>query len=288
MLEFTAYRSSVPNCIYQEEVISDSERETAKSIILRWLSYAGRFEVINPFADEIQRKFADDAGYKTRQLGIFLSNVKLHTLVNAQFRPKFEYKDTVSVITRLDDVIEANKLTKKPTPLPPAKIRFFNQNIRTVLVENGKLVTIGDRQISCLAVSEMIERISIYGMTDGKKLQETYLKPLTDSGYLEKDTDPNSRNRHLYFLPAKYLQNEASLESTLFDNIDIDVARVKSFIERTITRLLRDVRLEGRIGTTITPDDLLDEILNRQDEMESMRGVTIVDSSKNVEGEKHD
>jgi hypothetical protein len=286
MLELAALRESIPESIYQEEVISNSEREEARKIILGMVSNAQKYEIINPFAEDIQKRFTDDAGYKTRQLNIFLNNVRLHTLANAYYRPKFEYKDGVSVISNIDDVNEANKLTKKPTPLPPAKIRYFNQHIRKILIEDGREVTIGNNQIRCLSASEMIERLAIYGITDRKKLQETHLKPLVDYGYLEEFQDPDSRNRYLYSLSARYLKSEAGTESTLFDNIDVDVPRVKSFIDKYITRRLGDGQLEGGFVSKITPDDLLDEILNRQDESDSTHENSIVNSSKNVEGEK--
>lgn len=287
MLELAACKGSVPDCIYQEEVISDAELECAREAIIRMISNVQTHSIINPFGDCIQKKFSDDSGAKTRQLNIFLSNIEIHALANSYYRPKFEYKDTVSVICKIDDVIAANKLTKKPSPLPLVKIQFFNNYVRNAIVHAGRETTIGDIQIKGLVASEIVDQIAIRGITTNrKKLQENYLKPYVDYGFLEEFQDPVSKNRFIYSLATKYQTNEASIESTLFDNMDIDRSCVKSFIDRIITRRLKNGRLESTIGMETTPDDLLDEMLNRQDESDSTHENSIVDSSKNVEGEK--
>ena len=287
MLQLASLRSSLPDCIYQEEVISEADLEHARQIIDGMISNAQRFEVFNPFADEIQKQFSEDAGYRTRQLGILLANINLHTLANAKYRPQFTYNERTCVISTIIDVMEANKLTKKPTPLPPAKIQFYNHHIRKAILEQGKVRELVDGTIQCLTASEIADFMSEKGITtDRKKLQETFLKPLTEHGYLDEFQDPSSRNRNIYSLPSKYQQEEAKTESTLIDNFDIDASCVSSFVDRFLTRRLENGKLEDDIGSTITPGQLLDLILNRRVEPEITHENTIVETSMDVDGEK--
>lgn len=286
MLELASLKSSLPDCIYQEEVISETELEQAKQIIEGMISNAECFEVLNPFSDEIQKQFSEDAGYRTRQLGILLTNINLHTIANAKYRAKFTYKERTSVISSITDVVEANKLTKKPTPLPPAKIQFFNRYIRRAILDRGKSRELIDGQIHCLTAGEIAEYITTKGIsTDRKKLQETYLKPFTDHGYLEEFQDPNSRNRNVYSLSTKYQQEEAMVESTLIDNFDIDTLCVSFFIGKVITRRLESGKLEDDIGNAITIEHLLDIILNRQAAPQITHENSIVEMSMNIDEE---
>jgi hypothetical protein len=286
MLKLSSLKSSLPDCIYREEVISEADLEHARQIIEGMISNAERFEVFNPFADEIQKQFSEDAGYRTRQLGILLANINLHTLSNAKYRPKFVYNGMTCVVSSIVDVIEANKLTKKPTSLPPAKIQFFNRYIRSVILELGNQRQLVDDTIKCLTASEIADYAEAKGIaTDRKKLQETFLKPLADHGYLEEFQDPKSRNRNVYSLPAKYHNAEATPESPLIDNFDIDCSRVSSFVDRFLTRRLESGKLEDEIGNTITPNQLLNILLNRQLMPENTHESDIVETSTHVDGE---
>ncbi|MCA2004140.1 MAG: hypothetical protein LDL06_05200 [Candidatus Nitrosotenuis sp.] len=286
MLELTALRASIPDCIDDEEIVSSNDIEKAKQLILGMISNAERFSVINPFADLIQRQFHDDAGYKARQLGILLNNINLHTLANAKYRPKFSYKNTTSIISTLEDVVEANRLTKRPTVLPPAKIQFFNRYVRVAILQADKSVDLVHGKVKCLTASEIADFVTEKGITtDRKKLQETYLKPYSDHGYLEEFQDPDSRNRNLYSLPAKYLHKEAMLESILIDNIDVDASCVESFVHRIITRRLEQGKLEDANGTEITPKTLLDVILNRRVGPGFRYENGNIETSMNVKGE---
>jgi len=287
MLELASLKSSLPDCIYQEEVINQTDLEHARQIIEGMVSNAERFEVFNPFSDEIQKQFSEDAGYRTRQLGILLANINLHTLANAKYRSKFSYNGATCVISTITDVTEANKLTKKPTSLPPAKIQFFNRYIRRAILDQGKTRELVDGTIQCLTASELSDGLTAMRITiDRKKLQETYLKPYSDHGFLEESQDPNSRNRNVYYLPAKYQQEEAKSESTLIDNFDIDASCVSSFVDRFLTRRLENGKLEDDIGNTISPIQLVDIILNRQVEPQITHENGIVETSMDVDGEE--
>lgn len=285
MLELAAFKASVPECIYEEDVVSTDEIQKARQLIIGMITNAEQLFTINPFADLIQRQFADDAGYKTRQLNILLNNISLHTLANAKYRPKFIYKNTISIIATIGDVNEASKLTKRPSLIPPAKIQFFNRIIRSAIINTGKPRDLLEGQIKCLTASELAEYAISKGITtDRKKLQETYLKPSVDHGYLEEIQDPSNRNRNLYSLSTKYFNNEASLESTLIDNIDIDQSLVKSFVDRILTSRLENGKLEDASGMRISPEQLLDIILNRRTEPAFRHETSLVDMSTNIEG----
>jgi len=287
MLELASLKSSLPDCIYQEEVISQTDLEHARQVIEGLVSNAERFEVFNLFSDEIQKQFSEDAGYRTRQLGILLANINLHTLANAKYRSKFSYNGATCVISSITDVTEANKLTKKPPSLPPAKIQFFNRYIRRAILDQGKPRELVDGTIQCLTASELSDCLMTMKITtDRKKLQETYLKPYSEYGFLEESQDPNSRNRNVYYLPAKYQQEEAKSESTLIDNFDIDASCVSSFVDRFLTRRLENGKLEDDTDNPITTDQLLDIILNRQVEPQITHENGIIETSMDVDGEK--
>jgi hypothetical protein len=261
MLELEALRSSIPDSIYQEQVVSDEEIDQLKEKIKEIIKNIEEFgEIFNPYGLEIQKQFRDDAGYRTRQLKILNNNIKLHTLANAKSRPKIVYNGITSPIATRLDVEEACNLTKESKEIQPYKIKFFNDYIRLAILECGKETSLIEGTIKSLTASELANWISNKGRTtDRQKLQETFLRPLVDHGFLEEYKDPENRSQHVYSLFESYENKEANLESTLIDASTLDASCLDLFVKRFIEHRYDsgDLKILDENDNELTPEELL-------------------------------
>ena len=261
MLELEALRSSLPKSIFQEEVISEIEikllKEKIREVIKDVQEYDG---CCNPYGLGLQHLFKDDAGFRTRQLKIVNNNITIHTIANAQFRPKIIHSGIKIPITTRLDIEEACSLLKESREIQPYKIKFFNDNIRKAILEIGKEKPLVDGNIKCLTAGEIADHLTKKGITtDRQRLQETFLKPLVDHGFLDEFTDSENRSRHLYILTHGFLENEASLESTLVDTSLLDSSCLDSFVEKFLEHRFNsgDLKILDENNNEITSKDLL-------------------------------
>jgi hypothetical protein len=264
MLEFEALRSSLPHSIRQEEIISDDEIEELKQQmqqIIQQISDSG--EIINPYGEGLSKLFPDDAGSRTRQFKILNNNTRMHTLVNAKYRPKIIYDGiTTPIATRLD-VEESCKLTKESKEIQPYKIKYFNDHIRKAIFETGKEKQTVGGSIKCLTASEIADCITKKGITtDRQRLQETYLKHCVSHGFLEEFVDPDNKSRYVFALSTPYLEKEAKIESTLVDTSLLDVSCVNSFVSKFIEQRFNSGKLEilDENNNVLTPKELLENL----------------------------
>ena len=246
MLEFEALCSSLPHSIRQEEIISDDEIGELKQEILQIIKQIpDNGEVVNPYTDGLSKLFSDDAGSRTRQFKILNNNTRMHTLVNAKFRPKIIYNGiTIPIVTRLD-VEESCKLTKETKEIQPYKIKYFNDHIRKAISDIGKEKQTVGGSIKCLTASEIADCITRKGITtDRQRLQETYLKHLVSHGFLEEFVDPDNKSRYVFAVSTPYLEKEAKIESTLIDTSLLDASCVDSFVSKFIEQRFNSGKLE--------------------------------------------
>ncbi|MCH8916125.1 MAG: hypothetical protein IIA82_09845 [Thaumarchaeota archaeon] len=268
MLELEAIHSSLPDSIYQEEVISEKEVEELKEKIKQIINYVKDFgKCCNPYGLGIQKLFRDDAGFRTRQFKILNNNIIIHTLANAKFRPKIIHDEIKTPITTRLDIEEACKLTKEPREIQPYKIKFFNDYIRCAILETGKEKHLIDVDFKCLTATELADYITKKGRTaDRQKLQESFLKPLVEHGFLDEFQDPDNRTRNIYTLAQGFLNNEASLESTLIDTSMLNTSCLDSFVKKFIEQRYNSESLKilDENDQEITPKELL-ELLHKID-----------------------
>ena len=262
MLEFEALRSSLPHSIRQEEIISDAEIEQLKQHILQIIEQIpDSGEIINPYGEGISKLFPDDAGSRTRQFKILNNNIRMHTLVNAKFRPKIIYDGiTTSIVTRLD-VEESCKLIKESKEIQPYKIKYFNDHIRKAILETEKEKQTVGGSIKCLTASEIADCITNKGITiDRQRLQETFLKHLVSHGFLEEFSDPDNKSRYVFAVSVSYTEKEANIESTLIDASLLDESCVESFVNKYIKQRFDSGKLEifDTNDSVINPEQLVD------------------------------
>lgn len=290
MLDFEATKSSLPDFIYQEEIVSEEVIEELKEA-LRHLTEEIKHdnEIVNPYAKGISTLMKSDAGYRTRQLKILNNNIRMHTLANSKNRPRIIHEGKKFPITTRLDIEKACILTKEPREIQPYKIKVFNEQIRLALLQNGIDRNLLSGKIKCLTANELVEILEKTNTTvDRQRLQETILKPLAEHGYLEKARDESNKTRDIYYLPLRFIENQASLESTLIDVSAIDSTCLDSYVNQYLKQRFDNgiITLEDEKGNSISIEELLTllhsiDVRYGQNRNESCNN----DSSNNVEGD---
>lgn len=285
MLEFEAIHSGLPDSIFQDEVLCEEEIEELKQKIYDLIEeIKGNSETLNPFTLGISNLLPSDGGYRTRQLKILNNNIKMCTLVNHDVRPKIIIDSIkIPIVTRVD-IEEACKLTKEPREIQPYKIKIFNESIRPIIIQHGRDESILNGNIKCLTASEILEHLdkSIIGR---QKLQETILKPLVDQGFLEESIDPSNKSRYIYYLPQRYQNKEAVLESTLIDVSLLDESCLNLFIDKYIKQRFdnRELTIEDKNEIPINPEELIVILKNRHSPVQNSHKLDSNETSKDIE-----
>lgn len=220
------------NPFYEQDVISTHEKEMTKSKVLQLIENIESFHgVFNPYSDQIVDIFPSDKGFRARQLNILSTIINLITLSRSENRYSLIGNEKQFAISSIEDVIEANRLFKKPNSLPTTKIQFFNEKIKPILL--GKLVPTTAREIA--------DELNL----DRKKLLETYLTPFVDHGYLESSIDITNRTQLVFSVAPRYVNKEASFESTFIDTSPLDNSCLKSSIECRLEQGYKIVNPKG-------------------------------------------
>ena len=60
---------------------------------------------------------------------------------------------------------------------------------------------------------------------------ETILIPLAQYGFLERTKDPDNKSRDIFWIPERYLEHDATVESTLIDITSLDESCVRLFVK---------------------------------------------------------
>ena len=248
MLKLEGLRSSLPKFIYDEEVISEEEIEQTKQKILEIIEKVKKNdEIVNPYGEGLAELFAEDAGYRTRQSKVLNNNITVLTLANFDSRPKI-IKDGVEIpISTRQDIEDACNLTKEQKEIQSYKIKYFNDHIKPAIQEDGKEKSLVTGKTKCLTVSGIVDVLSQKEKkvtVDRQRLQETILKPLVEHGFLEQFPDDDNLSRYVYTIANRFLEKDASVESTLIDTSTLDTSCVKSFLGDYIEQRFNQGTLE--------------------------------------------
>jgi len=288
MLELEAIRSSLPDSIYQEEVISYDEIEQLRKQIQQIIDQVRNYgEVLNPYGPGLSRLFKDDAGFRTRQFKILNSNITIHTLANTKYRPKIIHDEIIVPVVTWTDIEESCNLTKEPREIQSYKIKFFNDHIRPAILENGREKQFIDGSTKCLTASELANILTKKGRdTDRQRLQETFLKSFVSHGFLDEFVDPDNKSRHIYALSQTYVEKEASIESTLIDTSALDRSCVDTFVNGYVKQRFDSgtVKILNENDNEITPDELL-KLLHTIDaqSQQNRHKISIIEASTSIE-----
>lgn len=289
MLDFEATKSSLPDFIYQEEIVSEEDFDELKEEVLQLTKKIKcDNETVNPYAKGISALMRSDAGFRTRQLKILNNNIRMHTLVNAHNRPRLVYEENRFPITTRLDIEQSCLFTKEPLEIQTYKIKVFNDLIRPALLDADTQKSLTEKQRG-LTASELVEVLQKTNSTlDRQRLQETILKPLVEHGFLENAIDQNNKTRHVYYLPDRYVTNNASLESTLIDVSALDTSCVDSYVNQYLKQRFEndEISFEDDKGNPINIERLL-ELLHTIDteHTQNRHKSDNVDSTKNNEDE---
>ncbi|MBC8250558.1 MAG: hypothetical protein H8E89_03115 [Candidatus Nitrosopelagicus sp.] len=290
MLHIQGLRTGLPTPLYEEKIISEEEIEmgckNVELLIENILEYGqNKNPILNLYTDVISGQFKADAGFRVRQLAILLSNITITTLLNADQRPKIVIDGERYPITLKQDVQRANELTREPTNISLTKIQFFNQYIKPAIKTIGKEISTVNDVIVAATAREIAEWIvsEFSRTTDRKRLLETHLQPLVEHGYLEQMEDPTNRKQNLFFIPPRYQDEDAKLESTFIDISTIDDSCVIEFKEKYL-----DCRLEYQIidkmGHEITFDELIKVVTSIDNEcVKNTNEIDAIESSTDVD-----
>lgn len=262
MLNLEGIRSSIPSAMYCEEILSEKEIENIKEKIQELIERVkNNDEIFNPYGIGLSKIFKDDAGFRTRQFKILNNNIKIITLTNSETRPKIIFEELEIPVTTRQDIEEACELTKEQKEIQAYKIKYFNEHIKPAILNHGKGKAIISGDTRCLTTSEIVDILSKKGIiTDRQRLQETFLKHLAEHGYLEKFKDPDNLSRDVYAVTETFVDNEASIESTLIDTSLLDVSCVKSFVREYVEQrfVKRKLEIFSQDGEKIIPNELVD------------------------------
>ena len=231
--------------LYEKEVISKEEIVEARSkisaIIQTLKQYRGITRpILNPFSEEMSKVFPTETGSRQRQFQRMMRTSNLLTLCNADNRCKLEMNGVKYPITNLKDVSQAAKLIIENSGIPGHKIQTFNEVIKPSIDEFGVELRVEDNNLSVQTASEILEqykerRENSYSR---KQLLETYLIPLSQHGFLGRTQDPRNKTRDVFWIPERFQDEDATVESTLFDTSTLDDSCVTSFVkEHIISRL---------------------------------------------------
>ncbi len=233
--------------LYEQEVVSQNEIEQGKKMVNSIIQTLKQYKkirrpVLNPFSDEISQIFPHETGSRTRQIQRLLRASNLLTLCNAEKRGKFEYEDTKYLITHLRDVSQATRLIIDNPGIPSHKIQSFNDVIKPAIEEHGREIFADGTDLIALTASEILpywkeQKEKNYSR---KQLLETILTPLSQHGFIEKTRDPDNRTRDIFWIPERFENKDATVESTLFDTTTLDELRVRAFLDKHVTQRLKE------------------------------------------------
>ncbi len=255
---------------YEEEISNDEELQNAKKSVIKLIENVSRYgktahPVFDPFSDKMAEIFPTDDGIRQREFPRLTEVITINTLCNAHKRPKIVKKGIEYPVVFLQDIHRAVRLMQSNLGLPSHKIQFFNDYVKPAIKNTSNEVNIGNKVVHGLIAAEIAEYYieKKQGInTDRKKILETYLKPLTEYGFLESQKDPRDNSRHIFWISSSYENKDAETESTLIDVSTLDKACVESYLEEYLRRRLDEnkVKVIDIDGSPLTLEELRDMV----------------------------
>jgi len=204
---FTALKMGFPSWgsgVYH----SDDDEKWAKWYIIDYKKKLNELcsdgnPVLNTFHSVMADVFPSSQGDHMRHFARLCSFIDLETMLNADHRPIYELEidgiQNRTVITTIDDVDQACKTLGDIGSLPPEKMKFYN-DVFCPLFDRKALGNSTTLDGTWLTSSELAKEYTkkLGKTTDNKKIQENYLKPLTDAGVLETSQNPTMKQQNLY------------------------------------------------------------------------------------------
>lgn len=210
----TAKKIGLPDRLYKQQIIDDKEKEETKSKVKKLIEEVKYNQICNIFAEPIAKSL-DKGIPKDRELKNLLTNINIMVCVNSTHRYVLVDSKDAFLLPSLNDVKQGMQLTKKSKSLSVAKIEYFNNKVKPLLL--GKL--------DGIKVAQIAQELE----TDKKKLWENYLKPFSEHGYVELSGEQHSG--YFITIAPQYVEKNAEEESPLIDTSLLDISCLRSALE---------------------------------------------------------
>lgn len=226
-----AFSRGLPKFLYEETVISDKDQERKKELVLKLIKLVktSKGEIFNPFKDIISKIFPQEVGYRFRQGSRFSALLGLHCLCYSQQRPYVLIQNQKIPIVNFKDIEWANTISQDVDGLPPYKLSWLKEtflpawkkkatpfkgdvSLQQTLAEP---IFEGDLK-AVIRANEIVDYVKEDqgGNTTTRQVRETYLKPLFEYGYIQKDQDPDNKKQDVYYpFKTEYIFSKTPINS---------------------------------------------------------------------------
>ena len=170
--------------------------------------------VLDPFAQRLAELFPHESGLRARQFRSLLTYANLLALINGERRAQLVIRgQTRAIVASREDVARAAALVFSSTwsHIPAHKLAFYEGVVLKLYEAGSSLDGKGRKVYVPMKTQEVLEFARKRGWKLGpKRLRETYLEPLEESGLLSSAADPDDR-RSLLWTPSETSQKYTKL-----------------------------------------------------------------------------
>jgi len=236
-MDLIAKANGLPKEIYEEFVIGEKDKKLAKNYIKHLIQSFQKLngECLNPFLDELSKKFPQEIGYRWRQFQRFNNLFVMHAFCYSEQRPKLLLNGKkIPVVTGKDlqwtiDIFQEGEI------IPPNKLNWLNEVFKKAFAKKGQEVNF-ENDITRFVIrgKDLVDycKDNNLGKFTTKQIRENYLENLFDHGYIEKDKDPNNRARDCYWID----DNPNNGKSPLIAVSSFNKSCVNLFLEKYLKR----------------------------------------------------
>lgn len=239
-IDLIGKKFSLPNFMYESLVVSKSEKEKVCQIIRRLKENIlnvcdaiepGNNNVIVPFKEVMINALKSDKAHDMTVAYRLFSYLSLLPIVNLEKRPRILFRKKGDPIAQVmpfatyDDLKEALFLMEYANGVRPYILDWYRnvflKKFEAKTEPDSKLVKKDDIRTEdriALTTQELVEATKeIQGKTFAtKKILETYLEPLMNEGYIDKqESNINHRNNIYYPIVS---ESEGNTSCFIFDN----------------------------------------------------------------------
>jgi len=265
-MELISKSYGLPKELYEEQVITDSEKRRISTIISHIINtiYYSNSEAFNPFQDELDKQFPQESGYRWRQYQRFNSLLRMHCLIYSDQRPALLIHNRKVIVITKADLTWTNKVMQDVDLIPPNKLKWFKEVFQKCYEDKKENVNFGTEanpiEKDVIIAKDIVHYYSEnnLGKTTTKQIRENYLGTLFDHGIIEKDQDPRNKTRDAYWPSDK---NYVEDKSSLIDISSFDESCVKSCLDKYLKRRF-SFEFDHK---KFTQDEIVEHILSKWD-----------------------
>jgi hypothetical protein len=291
----------LPDFAYQAKIISDSDKERVREIILEikqnMLAISDRVEpgknnVIIPFNETISNLLPKDKAFDMTTANRFFGFLSLLPLINIDKRPRLLLRKKGSPVLQtipfalFEDLQEATFLMEYADGVRPYILEWYydiflkayDAKTEPDSKVNGKDQIVTEKRIA-LTTEKLVETTKeVYKQNyTTKKILETYINPLINQGYIDKTESDLDRRANIYY-PVIISKNRKLLDfsdsnnfsqerkititdSTLYPSKQYLISKIQQVLRYSAYKNLLII-IQNHEGKDITVEDLVDQYYN--------------------------